>query len=174
MIEAPLAVEPGTLAFGQFVVLGLFPAALCGVIATDVSRRVIPNPVVLLLVAGFVALAALVPVPALGVRLFAAAAATCVGFALFASDVVGAGDAKLAGALALWVDPALWPAFILICGLIGGLMTLAATLGVRLCAGRAPGPLARASASLPYGVALAGAGLMVHPFSSLAGLSGLL
>ena len=58
-------------------------------------------------------------------------ARSLVGFALFAHDILGAGDAKLAGALTLWLDPAQVPAFMLICAGIAGLLTLGATLAAR-------------------------------------------
>ncbi|MFG1480728.1 prepilin peptidase [Xanthobacter sp. V4C-4] len=164
----------------NLLLLGLYPALLCTAIGTDLSRRVIPNALVAALIAGFAMVAGLSPLPDLSLRLLVAGSVTAAGFALFAQDVIGAGDAKLAGALALWLDPAQVPLFLIACGLIGAALTLAATVKAR--ATRAPSPvpasrltpfsrpLARLAASgetLPYGVALAGAGLLLHPYSSL-------
>lgn len=152
------------------LLLGLYPAALCAAIGTDLWRRVIPNGLVVVLVAGFGLLAALTPLGDLPLRLVLALAATAAGFCLFAQDLIGAGDAKLAGALMLWVDPGQIPLFMLACAVIGVLLTLAATLDARHP--RLPAPVAalvRAGRTLPYGVALAGAGLALHPYSSLMG-----
>lgn len=147
----------------ESVRLGLFPLALCAAIACDLAWRIIPNPVVVALLAGFAALAFATPMGDLTERLLLAGLVAGIGFTLFAHDVLGAGDAKLAGALTLWLDPAQVPAFMLICAGIAGALTLAATL-----AARAPA-LRSATDALPYGVALAGAGLLLQPFSSLAG-----
>lgn len=154
----------------QFLLLGLYPSALCACIGTDIAHRVIPNAVVAAMLAGFVALAVLAPLPDLSLRLLLATAVTGLGFSLFSEGLVGAGDAKLAGALMLWVDPIQVPLFLLACGLIGAALTVAVIaarrqrrLGADLSA------LARRH-TLPYGVALAGAGLMIHPFSALVTL----
>jgi len=148
--------------------LGLFPALACAAIGTDLARRIIPNAVVLGLAAGFALAAVLTPLGDLSLRLMVAAGVTAAGFALFAQDVVGAGDAKLAGALVLWLDPAQVPLFLLACSFIGAGLTLAATLGARPHALPHPVALiARTGQTLPYGVALSGAGLLLFPFSSL-------
>lgn len=143
----------------------LFPAALVLAIACDLLGRVIPNAVVALLALGFVTLCLLAQVPELPLRLLLASGVLAVGFALFAQDVIGAGDAKLAAALALWLDPAQFPVFTLVCGGIGVVLVGIATWNARRAApGRIP--------SLPYGVALAGAGLLLFPQSVLmAGLA---
>jgi len=154
----------------NLLLLGLYPALLCAAIGTDLSRRIIPNVLVAALVGGFAVLAGLSPLADLSLRLVVAGAVTAAGFALFAQDLIGAGDAKLAGALALWLDPAQVPLFILACGLIGALLTLGATLKARardLPLSRPAALLARTGETLPYGVALAGAGLLLHPYSSL-------
>lgn len=144
------------------LVLGVFPAALSLAIATDLFRRVIPNTIVLVLVAAFAGLWMVGGVPDLALRIAAATAILGAGFALFARDVIGAGDAKLAGALALWLDPAQLPLFLLLCGLLG--LALVAAEGLR--AWLAPARAALVP-TLPYGVALAGAGLLLFPQSGL-------
>ena len=105
--------------------------------------------------------------PDLPFRLAAAGAVTALGFSLFAEDIIGAGDAKLAGAIVLWVDPLHLPLFVLATGTIGAMLGIAAAARHRF-AGVDEAALAdRRRASLPYGVALAGAGLIIHPLSSL-------
>lgn len=158
----------------DLLLLGLYPALLCAAIGADLSRRVIPNLLVGALLAGFAVLAVLSPLADLSLRLMVAGAVTAAGFALFAQDLIGAGDAKLAGALALWLDPVQVPLFIIACSLIGAVLTLAATLTARarrLPLSRPAALLARTGETLPYGVALAGAGLLLHPYSSLMGLT---
>lgn len=157
---------PAPSLVGDVLVLGLFPAALCATIATDLARRVIPNLLVLALVAGFALLAAFHGVPDLKLRLLIAAAVLLAGFLLFSADVIGAGDAKLAAAVVPWLDPAQVPAFLLLCGLLGGGLVAASLWRHRL-------ERLRLSAlpALPYGVALAGAALLLFPFSALMGAS---
>ncbi len=156
---------------GQVLALAVLPVALLVAAASDLKRRIIPNAVVLGLLGGLLALAGLGQVPDLPLRLLLAGATLAVGFALFAEDVIGAGDAKLAAATALWLDPAQFPLFVLLCGGLGGALVIAATL-----AARRRGAPAAPPRGLPYGVALAGAGLVLFPASSLvlAGTAGLL
>lgn len=149
----------------EVLLLGIYPALLCTCIGADLARRIIPNGAVAALLVAFAGVAILSPLPDLSLRILVALAVTALGFSLFAENIIGAGDAKLAGALMLWVDPLQVPLFILCTGLLGAVLGLIA--GARQAdAGRQPFALAR-QASLPYGVALAGAGLLVHPFSSL-------
>lgn len=153
-------------ALHQMLVLWAYPVLLCAAIGWDLARRLVPNPVVAGLLIAFTAAACLMPLPDLGLRLLAAASVTGLGFLLFSEDIVGAGDAKLAGALALWVDPGQLPLFAIACGLIGGALALLALRGKRRRAGVPAGPRVPAP-GLPYAVALAGAGLLLHPYSSL-------
>lgn len=150
----------------EFLMLGLYPALLCAAIGADLGRRIIPNAVVTGLLAAFAAVALLTPVPDLPFRLAAAVAVTVLGFSLFAEDIIGAGDAKLAGAIVLWMDPLHLPLFVLGTGAIGALLGIAAAARQHLAGAGAELPPDR-HASLPYGVALAGAGLLIHPLSSL-------
>lgn len=136
----------------------LVPAALALAIACDLVGRIIPNLVVVGLAAGFAVLCLMGEVPEIPVRLGLAALVLAAGFALFAQEIVGAGDAKLAAALALWLDPVQLPVFALLCGAIGLLLVGAATWSARRAV-RVP--------TLPYGVALAGAGLLLFPHSAL-------
>ncbi|ABS65540.1 peptidase A24A prepilin type IV [Xanthobacter versatilis] len=152
----------------ELLLLGLYPTALCTCIGTDIARRIIPNTVIAALLIGFATLAILTPLPDLSLRLLVAVAVTALGFSLFAENVVGAGDAKLAGVLMLWTEPAQLPLFVLACGLIGGVLTLAA-LAMHRPADRLVGTIAVPGQTIPYGVALAGAGLLLHPYSSLLG-----
>lgn len=150
----------------QMLVLWAYPVLLCMAIGTDLARRLIPNLLVAALIIAFLGAAWLMPLPDLKVRLVMAGGVTGLGFLLFSQDIVGAGDAKLAGTLALWVDPVLLPLFVAACGLIGGALALMAMGGTRMDTAAAAAP-ETPPAALPYAVALAGAGLILHPYSSL-------
>ncbi|QRG07739.1 prepilin peptidase [Xanthobacter dioxanivorans] len=151
----------------DLILLGLYPTALCAVIGADLARRIIPNLVVAALVAGFGALCLAMPVPDLSLRLLLAGAVTALGFSLFAEKLLGAGDAKLAGALMLWIDPVQVPLFAMATGIIGALLTLGVVAERRHAGFRSDIVALARTHTLPYGVALAGAGLILLPFSSL-------
>lgn len=157
----------GPTRIAELLLLGLYPALLCASIGADLARRIIPNAVVLGLIAAFAAVTLLVPVPDLTFRLAAAGAVTALGFSLFAEDIIGAGDAKLAGAIVLWVDPVHLPLFVLATGAIGALLGIAAAARQRLAGVEETALADSRRTSLPYAVALAGAGLLIHPLSSL-------
>jgi prepilin peptidase CpaA len=96
-----------------------------------------------------------------------------ITFGMFSFGWLGGGDAKLAAATAAWLG---WTAILdygLAAALFGGILTLI-LLGLRTVP--LPAPLARvawlarlhnASAGVPYGIALAAAGLMQFPNSSI-------
>jgi prepilin peptidase CpaA len=96
-----------------------------------------------------------------------------ITFGMFSFGWLGGGDAKLAAATAAWLG---WTAILdygLAAALFGGILTLILLI---LRAVPLPAPLARfawlarlhnASAGVPYGIALAAAGLMQFPNSSI-------
>jgi prepilin peptidase CpaA len=94
-------------------------------------------------------------------------------FAMFAFNWIGGGDAKLAAATALWLGFGSLMEYLLFAAVAGGLLTLA-ILSLR----KLPMPsfamgwawLSRLHdhrSGVPYGIALAGAGLAVYPQSPL-------
>jgi len=74
--------------------------------------------------------------------------------ALFALRAMGGGDVKLLTALALWIAPLLFVKLIVIMALLGGVLTI--VFGAWHVMRRQRGKLA-----IPYGVAIAMAGLWV-------------
>jgi len=78
--------------------------------------------------------------------------AICAG--LFAIRAMGGGDVKLLTALALWIEPALFARLIVVMALIGGVLTLLMLLRRAFRGGRE-------QLAVPYGVAIAIAGLWV-------------
>jgi prepilin peptidase CpaA len=148
-------------------------AALMAIAAfEDFRRLVIPNWLVLALIAvwplfvvtGTASLAAILG--ALGI----AAAVFVVGALLFARGLLGGGDVKLLCAAALWAGPAATPELLLVTAVLGGVLSLVllSPLGAHLSlAGRLfcgpPGAAAIAGKGVPvpYGIAVAGAALVV-------------
>jgi prepilin peptidase CpaA len=90
--------------------------------------------------------------PDVALQLALAAGTFAVLAGLFALGAMGGGDVKLLGALALWIAP--WPFFnlLVIMSLVGGLLTL-------LFAGWHVARRQRGKLAIPYGVAIAMAGL---------------
>ena len=155
--------------------LVLFPLLMAFAAASDLVTMTIPNRVSALLAAGFAALALALGMPvAEALNHFGAAGLVlAIGFVMFGLGWVGGGDAKLAAATALWLG---WGAlfdYALVAALLGGLLTLAL-----LQARKAPLPGALAglpfvarlhhpATGVPYGIALAGAGLLLYPGTDL-------
>jgi prepilin peptidase CpaA len=162
------------------VILGLHQIALCGfavVMAAaaieDLRRLVIPNPLVLALCALWLlhlGTAADLTLTAGLAAVGGAAAVFLAGAALFARGLIGGGDVKLFSAAALWAGvDGLAPLFAFT-GLIGGILALVllTPLGARISARRRaaadPADDAAGAATgvpVPYGVAIAGAALIV-------------
>lgn len=102
---------------------------------TDLLQRRIPNRAVLLLLLGFLALCALTaegqtgPLPRVSGTLLqalpGAALVFAVGFAMFLTGRLGAGDVKLMSVLCLWVGYGHQMRFIMITAIAGGVLALA-------------------------------------------------
>ncbi len=160
--------------------LTLFPAAMAYAAASDLITMTVPNRIAIVLVAGFVLLA---PVAGLGwtdigAHLLVGTAALALAFGAFAMGWLGGGDAKLSAATALWIGPELLLTYGLTTALIGGALTLTILLwrGLPLpvlLAGQ--GWLVRlhdTREGVPYGIALAAAGLLAYaetPFMAAIG-----
>ena len=146
-------------AWSAYVAPVLFVAILLAAAISDAMRRKIPNWTVLALVGLYVVAAVLKLTPtdpwwALG----AAGIAFVVTYGLYHFDIVGAGDAKLFTAAALFAGMKFLPLFALLTALAGGLYAVGFLL-VRprqamrglTAAGRKEG----AGMALPYGVPIA-------------------
>ena len=96
--------------------------------------------------------------PDVALQLGLALAAFAILSALFAMRAMGGGDVKLLTALALWVTPALFFKLVVLMALLGGALTLA--LGLWHVTRRRQGAL-QARLTIPYGVAIALAGLWI-------------
>jgi prepilin peptidase CpaA len=149
----------------------LFPALMAFAASSDLFTMTISNRVSLLLIAGFVVLAALsgmdfhTMLSHVGAGLTVLAAA----FACFAMGWVGGGDAKVAAGVALWFGFAHLLDYLLYASLFGGAFTLLLlqfrqwplpqVLGSQAWLLR----LHDKETGIPYGIALAMGALMIYP-----------
>lgn len=155
----------------EHAILLVFPAAMAFAAAMDLFTMTIPNKVSIVLVVAFAAAAAVMGIGwhALASHVAAGLLMLVVGIGMFALGWLGGGDAKLLAATALWVGFEHLLNYLLIAGLAGG------ALAIVILTYRSVMPplwLARqgwafrlhsAKSGIPYGIALAAAGLFVFP-----------
>lgn len=155
----------------QILLLGLFPAAMAFAAASDLLTMKISNLLSLALVLGFFLAAFMIgmPLAEIGRHILAGAAVLALAFACFSFGWIGGGDAKLAAATALWFGFSHLMDYLLIAAMFGGVLTL-----FILIVRQWPLPLFFArqlwiarlhdmKSGIPYGIALALAGLLVYP-----------
>lgn len=158
----------------ELVVLGLFPAAMAFAAASDLVSMTISNRVSLALIIGFFLVAWLTGMgwADIGRHLLAGAVVLVVAFGFFSRGWIGGGDAKLAAATALWLGFSHLMEYLLIASVAGGILTLGL---LQLRTLPMPTLLARQKwiarlhnfeTGIPYGIALALAGLLVYPETS--------
>lgn len=157
------------------IALLVFPLLMAFAASSDLLTMRISNRLVALLIGSFFLLAVLtgMSLPDMATHLGAAGIVLIVAFACFAFGWVGGGDAKLAAATALWLGFGLTLPYLVYAALLGGALTLA-ILALR----RFPLPaqvmnwtwLARLhdhKSGVPYGIALAAAGLITYSETSI-------
>jgi prepilin peptidase CpaA len=157
--------------FTDLLIITIFPLAMALAAGTELVSMTVPNWISLLLVAGFVVLA---PLVALGwseawIHVVFAVGALIITFGMFSFGSIGGGDAKLFAATCLWLGPEQLLIYAICAGIIGGVLTLlilllrSVTLPAML---HSQGWLTRlhdAGEGVPYGIALAAAGLLAYP-----------
>ena len=155
--------------------LVFFPALMALSASMDLLTFTIPNRICVCLALGYLILAALLGVPAADIllNLSCALAILALAFVMFNLGWVGGGDAKLAAATAVWLG---WSSILdygLTAAIFGGVLTLI-ILGARMAP--LPAALGRfawvarlhdCKSGVPYGIALAAAGLMQYPGSGI-------
>ncbi len=155
----------------QQVLFAVFPLAMAYAAISDLMTMTISNRLTLILVVAFVVLS-----PATGMDLgtfgfhwAAGGAVLAVAFTCFAFGWIGGGDAKLASVTALWLGWNSTIEFIAIASIFGGALTL---LLLTFRRSVLPAFIIRQPwiqrlhderAGVPYGVALAAAGLATYP-----------
>lgn len=132
-----------------------FALAMLVSAALDIRSRRLPNWLNLVVALGFFpwAWAMALGWDQLAIHVGVGIAVLGVGFGLFAAGVIGGGDAKLGAAVALWIGLSFdLLRFFLVMSLAGGVLAVCALIWQRATHRQ----LTRA---LPYGVAIAAAGL---------------
>jgi len=154
---------------GYQVTVGFFAGLLLVAAVSDIISYKIPNKVVLAIILLYPVLVLVSPHRVDWISaILVAAIALAIGFVLFATKKLGAGDAKLMAATMLWAGPILAPPALLICALSGGAIALVMLSPARFVIAGALSSLGRSSASdsllskeMPYGIAIALGGLFV-------------
>ena len=157
------------------IALLLFPIGMAFAASSDLLTMRISNKLVLLLVAAFCIVAMMVDMPLqqFAMHVTCAMIVLVVGFTLFALRWIGGGDAKLAAATALWLGFGLAVPYLIYAALAGGVLTLT-ILALRrmpltpfLARYRWLERLHDPKSGVPYGIALAVAGLMTYSNSAI-------
>jgi len=155
----------------DLVRMTLFPTIVAFAASSDLLTMTISNRVSLALTGGFLAMALMSGMGTMEVlsHLGAAAVVLVVSFGFFTRGWIGGGDAKLAAATAMWFGFEYLMNYLVYASLLGGALTL---LLIQFRLVPLPGLLAgqfwaqrlhRQDGDVPYGIALAGAALMVYP-----------
>lgn len=173
MILAPDHISPHPIALTVFAVL-MAAAAI-----EDFRRLIIPNVVTIALClawpfyfAAEPSLSGALAAIGCGVAVF------LVGALLFARGFIGGGDVKLLSAAALWAGPAGTPGLLILTAVLGGglallllmpgVAPLAELLRLKLGHSAAPDTNGATATPVPYGIAIAGAALIVMLSPSLS------
>jgi len=155
----------------QILVVLVFASVMAVAAFEDFRRFVIPNLLPIVLCVLWPVYFAFAPsfygaVSSIGCAL----AVFLVGAVLFARGWLGGGDVKLLSAAVLWAGPAGTPALLMLTGVLGGALALfllmpfgsQITMAIRALLGQPPVSTERGMATpVPYGVAIAGAALIV-------------
>jgi len=159
----------------EIATLLFFPALMVFAAFSDLLTMTISNRVSIALALLFIALAGASGLSAAEIswHLASGASILVLGFGLFALGWIGGGDAKLAAATAIWLGFDHLGDYALVASLLGGLLTLLilalrhwpvlSTLMKQAWIRRLHAP----GTGVPYGIALASAGLFLYPESAI-------
>lgn len=160
----------------DILALVLFPALMAYSAWSDLFTMTIANWISALLVLSFVALAMVSGLPFHAIlfdHLACGVAVLVLTFSLFAFGWIGGGDAKLAAATAVWIGWTLLSDYGLVASLLGAALTVGLLrfrkldLPKRMSAQAWIARLHDRATGVPYGVALASAGLLIYPETAL-------
>jgi prepilin peptidase CpaA len=155
----------------EFALFLIFPAAMALAASMDLFTMTIPNRITVGLVLGF-AIAA--PFAGLGLWGLASHVGAFVlmlgvGIFLFSMGWFGGGDAKLLAAAALWLGLERLFEYVVLTSIAGGVLVMAIlmyremTPPIWLCGQEWATRLHKDAGGIPYGIALAAAGLWIYP-----------
>ena len=156
-------------------VMAFFPVLMAFAACSDLFTMTISNRASIALVAGFppLALALGMPVEAIFWHLSCGVCILCLTFSFFCFGWVGGGDAKLAAATGVWLGWGNILEYGMVAAIFGGALTLALLVARRW---PLPGILIRMpwiarlhdeKSGIPYGIALAAAGLVLYPHTQV-------
>jgi prepilin peptidase CpaA len=155
----------------ELLIVTIFPGAMALAAVSDLYSMRIPNRLTLALGGGFFVVAPLIGLGwgDLGIHIALALLALALALVPFCFGWIGGGDVKLFAATCLWLGPNTITAYSVYVGLLGGALTLLlllwrsrrlpAMLSARDWLARLHNP----KEGVPYGIALAAAGLSVYP-----------
>lgn len=155
----------------ETLVLSVFPLLIMLAGISDYFTLTIPNwinTLIALSVIPFVLLSGM-PVEVFAWHVAAGVASFMVGYYLFASHLIGGGDAKMLGACGLWVGWSELFQFGFYTAVAGGLLAIAVSGWTRLANRSETGMTAwmknfhGGSPQLPYGIAIAAGGVVIFP-----------
>lgn len=155
--------------------LALFPLLMVFAALSDLFTMTISNRISILLIIAFLPLALMAGLSgeAIAIHIACGVGVLVLTFTMFAFGWIGGGDAKLAAATAIWMGFDHLADYGLYSAMLGGLLTLA-LLSLR----QVPLPsfalnvvwverLHDRATGVPYGIALAAAGLLLYPETHL-------
>ena len=153
----------------------VFPLLMIFAALADLFTMTIPNRVSLVLIAAYLLLALYLrlPLATVGLHVSCGLAMLALTFMMFQTGWIGGGDAKLAAAIALWLGWGVLLDYSLSAAIYGGALTIVILLGRRQAL---PLWLSRhawiarlhdSKTGVPYGVALAAAGMMFYPHTEI-------
>jgi len=148
----------------------VFPLLMAFAASSDLLTMRISNRLVLVVTLAFFVLALFIGMPLadIGLHVACAALVLALSFTCFAFGWIGGGDAKFVAATTLWLGFGIMLPYLVYASLLGGALTL-----LLLAARRWPLPeflrripwidrLHDTRTGVPYGIALAAAGLLVY------------
>jgi prepilin peptidase CpaA len=149
----------------------VFPVLMAFAASSDLLTMTISNRISIALVACFLAMALALHMPwrEFADHLSCGVVILAITFALFWRGWVGGGDAKLAAATAVWLGWAHVMDYGLVASAFGGVLTLSILVLRRwplpqwLARRRWAARLHEHGSGVPYGIALAAAGLFIYP-----------
>jgi prepilin peptidase CpaA len=168
----PYLWEPRML---DLAILAIFPGVMVFAAISDMLTMKIPNLASLLLVIAFFIMAMTMGMQwsAIGWHTLAGILTLVVCFMFFNAGWIGGGDAKLAAATSLWLGFGLLPSYGVFASVFGGALTLAILQLRRMTIQGASfstpwiARLAEKNGGIPYGIALAAAGLTIYPDTAI-------
>ena len=155
----------------EFALFLIFPAAMAFAGSMDLFTMTIPNRVSLALIAAFVLILPFAPFgwAALASHVGAFLLMLGIGILMFSFQLLGGGDAKLMACAALWLGFESLLEYVMIAAICGGFLSIAiliyrgATLPPWFYGQAWAMRLHEKTGGIPYGVALAAAGLWIYP-----------